>query len=351
MEVRQINQATSISLDFVRGIAAQLVLIGHLWSFLELNVSIFPIPLVQNFGVLVFFIMSGFLITQVTLIKGYDYGFKNFFIDRFSRIFYTFIPALIFVLMVDFIGKQFYEYPLSYKFSVKSFFGNLFMLQAYPFFNYLGIESFGTARPFWTVAVEWWTYIFFGVIFFYNSIRNKFSKYTLILFSGILIIYYFAMRGSGLSFYWFLGLILSLLYNSNIKFKIDKRYFIPILLLIAIALIIRTYFSPNMYDMGIAIAFATILFLFFDPPKNIIRILNLNLVNKTSRTLANFSYSLYLIHYSLIVWLLEIFDFKKDLFSFAIIFCICNFMSYVFYLLFEKNNFKLRKYLKLKFSK
>lgn len=178
--IKPINQETSISLDFIRGIAAQLVLIGHLWSFLELNVSIIPLPLIQNFGVLVFFIISGFLITQVTLIKGLDYGFKNFFIDRFSRIYYTYLPALFFILLLDFVGKQFYEYPYFYNFSIRNFLGNLLMLQSYPFIGSIGIESFGTARPFWTVAIEWWTYIFFGVLFFYNSFKNRFSKYGLI---------------------------------------------------------------------------------------------------------------------------------------------------------------------------
>jgi hypothetical protein len=38
------------------------------------------------------------------------------------------------------------------------------MLQDFPG---LPITSFGSARPFWMLAIEWWIYLFVGAVFFF----------------------------------------------------------------------------------------------------------------------------------------------------------------------------------------
>jgi peptidoglycan/LPS O-acetylase OafA/YrhL len=60
-------------------------------------------PFIQNIGVLIFFVMSGFLITATLLHNSAkpDYGFARYFIDRFARIYSGLLPALVFVIVTD----------------------------------------------------------------------------------------------------------------------------------------------------------------------------------------------------------------------------------------------------------
>jgi peptidoglycan/LPS O-acetylase OafA/YrhL len=55
--------------------------------------------------VLIFFAMSGFLITATLLHNSAkpDYGFARYFIDRFAYIYSGLLPALVFVIVTDWI--------------------------------------------------------------------------------------------------------------------------------------------------------------------------------------------------------------------------------------------------------
>src|SRR5687768_1318327 len=104
----EINKNSSYAIDAVRGVSAQLVLIGHSLSFFGFYVAYPKLPVIQNLGVVIFFILSGFLIISTILRKGDDYNFKDYFIDRFARIYVAYIPALVFVLLMDriFLGTN-----------------------------------------------------------------------------------------------------------------------------------------------------------------------------------------------------------------------------------------------------
>jgi peptidoglycan/LPS O-acetylase OafA/YrhL len=93
---------TSVTLDLLRAVAAQMVCVGHAINFF---IGGWPsdLPYMQNVGVLLFFILSGFLITH-TLVKRSerpDYRFTQFLIDRFARIYSGLIPALVLIIVVD----------------------------------------------------------------------------------------------------------------------------------------------------------------------------------------------------------------------------------------------------------
>ena len=67
----KLSENSSLGLDVIRIIAIQMVVIGHGIRF----TGVFPFfhfpnfPWIQNIGVVVFFLLSGFLITHVTLKK------------------------------------------------------------------------------------------------------------------------------------------------------------------------------------------------------------------------------------------------------------------------------------------
>lgn len=339
--VKKIEKESSMLLDFIRGGSAQMVVIGHLLGFYHIQQK-YNLPIIQNFGVLVFFVLSGFLISQTTFIKGQEYGFKKYLTDRFSRIFYSFIPALILVLLMDLLIMNYGIYNPKFNNSPQNFIGNIFMLQGYPFIKKLGIETFGSGRPFWTVSVEWWLYIFFGFIYYFYNKRNiKYIYLPLFLISVPLVFMYINYRGDGLSIVWLLGFVLAVIYN-NINFILSKTVFLLLILAGIVGIALRTIYIRNMYDIGIAIFFLIIIFSILYIPNRIKSIINKPRISRFCKFLASYSYSLYLIHYTLIELYLSFFRDKK-LIHFFIIYILCNIISYTFYLFFEKNNHWLKQ--------
>lgn len=170
----KINSIQSLTLDIIRVFAAQIVLFGYAISFFCINSTM---PYIQNMGVVIFFILSGLIISYILIHKSKEgYSFKEFFIERFARIYSGLIPSLIFIAIIDGI-IQLYN-PDYYKYSdydIKTFFANIFMLQDYYVGHYFEqlvpdsfkITSFGSGRPLWTLAIEWWIYMFMGLIYFF----------------------------------------------------------------------------------------------------------------------------------------------------------------------------------------
>src|SRR5882724_6900197 len=118
---------TSTALDIMRAIAAQMVCVGHGLSFFHISRPA-GMPLIQNIGVLLFFIMSGFLINATLTQKSVnpDYSFGSYFIDRFARIYSGLIPALIFVIIIDGITIWLMSEPTIWPyFNLKTLLANL----------------------------------------------------------------------------------------------------------------------------------------------------------------------------------------------------------------------------------
>src|SRR5258708_11329759 len=89
-----IPASVSHSLNMARGLSAQLVLFGHAISFLGLFPALQPpsLPYMQNVGVVVFFFISGVVISHAIETKTAD--FSQFIVDRSTRILNALIPAL-----------------------------------------------------------------------------------------------------------------------------------------------------------------------------------------------------------------------------------------------------------------
>jgi len=134
LSLRPDQNDCSLVLDLARFVAAQAVCFGHAISIFGVYPGIQPpnVPYMQNIAVLVFFVLSGFVIAH-TLIANSErvgYGISEYLIERFARIYSAYLPALIFISLVDYSLFHLGIYEYYQHLSLKAFVGNLFMLQS-----------------------------------------------------------------------------------------------------------------------------------------------------------------------------------------------------------------------------
>lgn len=306
----RLTEGNSVFLDLLRGVSAQVVVIGHALFFygftgLDTDPNVF---VVQSYAVLVFFILSGFLITYSTVSKlrrGAAYGFRHFFVDRFSRIYTGFVPALLFVLVIDCISRSLYPdaYPYAAGFNLKTFVGNLLMLQDIPGANYLfggRMTSFGSGRPFWSLAIEWWIYMFFGWALLRLFPRRGNRWVNLLVFIPLLIVPSFNLwggAGNGLMMTWLLGALAYLVIAGGHLNNLNRWHIWLLSAWLTALGVIRFLKTGEEYDPILTfISTAVILLLVksfasFKWSKSMVWLIRKN---------AAFSFTLYLVHYAVL---------------------------------------------------
>jgi peptidoglycan/LPS O-acetylase OafA/YrhL len=223
----QLNSAQRVFLDLLRGGGAVIVLLGHSAHYFWQG-SALATGTAQALGVFIFFLISGFLISLSVFQKFPDrhYGFSDYFIDRFCRIYCVFVPALIFVAVVDgmVLNEPGYEWQRDY--NPQTWLANLFMLQDFPVFQTLRrlgfhdnawfVSSFGSARPFWTISIEWWIYMLFGWVML-RWLRDGYKFGALGILALVLVAIeplYYLVGGFDqcLGLLWLIGMAASILY-------------------------------------------------------------------------------------------------------------------------------------------
>jgi peptidoglycan/LPS O-acetylase OafA/YrhL len=310
MKPYTLTQGSSVVLDLIRGVSAQLVVVGHGISYFGIASFLHEpnTPWMQNVAVLVFFLLSGFLITYSTVRKvasGGNYAFKHYFADRFSRIYTAFIPAIVVVFLIDLLSIYCNSstYRFSNDFDLTTFVGNLLMLQDYPLFSFIfdkSLSSFGSARPFWTLAIEWWIYLCFGYVLLVFLKKNKITPSNLALLSFLSIVPLFNLvngRGNGLTMFWLMGSLIYLISTEDLLRKVNPRIKVLLALMFSFLAGVRTFMVMEAYDPLFAFLLAVALWL-------VISIFQEKTFSKTAVTWiqfnASYSYTLYLVHYSVL---------------------------------------------------
>lgn len=344
-----ISARFSVVLNLVRFLCSQGVVLGHLFIFFGIKNRFFEA--LPSYCVLMFFILSGFLISHSLIqhvARNENYTLSSYVRDRFFRIYPPFLAALVLVFILDLVGFHFTSQYYSLKIYIGNFFINAAQLQEYPLATYINehymieffrFHYFGTDLPLWTISIEWWLYIFFGFLFFL-VIRKKplniWNGLILLLLSVTPVYYLFvgARMEKGLTLYWFLGVLISL--QSTSRSAAKNWMFHTNCLLLAIAM---TGFLHFGYTSS-ALLFFLSLYLLARTSATPIRISDF--VRKLTEKLAGYSYSLYLIHYSIIYFIITVFDFEKGIVNFVAVFLIVNVIAFMFAEIFEKNSKKLK---------
>jgi peptidoglycan/LPS O-acetylase OafA/YrhL len=308
--LRTSDNDTSICLDFLRAIAAQMVCIGHGIVFFVPQMRATHLPIMQTVGVLLFFILSGFLISATLLERSRDpnYGFLQYFVERFARIYSGLVPALLFVAMVDTIASQFVNLQMpSTSYGWRTFVANLMMLEGYRgAFANLDIMQwpmFGTAAPLWTLVIEWHIYLFVGAVFFMGA-RPKTIPFLIpvAVLSGQVPGHYLfgAMQPDGLGTSLFL-VWLGGAYLLLIARKVRPPYWIAVAIsgsaLIAYLAVVRagTEYRLSTYPLLLLFVFGVV------TASQQTRIITSPRIVTAIRFLAGYSFTLYLVHHT-VMW-------------------------------------------------
>lgn len=156
----------SVYLDFVRILAAGLVLQSHT-NLRTLSLAVPPGSQYGHTAVIVFFVLSGYVISFTTDVK--ERHARQYIVNRIARIASVAIPALLLSPVLDAMGQ--WLAPQVYAGQTTHGHVWLRVLASVGLMNEvwgLSIQPFSNA-PFWSISYEGWYYILFGLFTFYGG--------------------------------------------------------------------------------------------------------------------------------------------------------------------------------------
>jgi len=300
--------------------------------------------------VLVFFVMSGFLVggTSIKKILNNNVNTQSYFIDRSVRILLPLLASSVMVIIINLITKI--QIPF------KEIIGSIFSLQGI-------ITNVSHNQPLWSLTYEVWFYILIGCIMVISKSKGKGLLFPLFILA--ICIFIFMKLNPLYLLILLIGTIAFLLPRENIRFIRIKILALAILLGFSFILLQSTSESKSLtitffsfIDREIAtillalIASLLINYLVVARPKTKIGIK----IEKFSSRLSAFSYTLYLTHYPLIS-LLDNWGFTKntkiELLSisyYLLAVLISLIVAYLIYLISEKQTNLVKNLIKERFG-
>jgi len=339
-----------ITLDLMRGFAALAVLFAHLRgdTFVEfgalpasqhgvLAALFFAATRLGHEAVLVFFVLSGFLVGGQVLARLRDGRFKlyDYALDRTTRIFIPLIPAC---LLTGAIETFLFRQPPPFGQLIANMVG----------LNELVTDSLAINAVLWSLTYEIWFYILAGVLA--HAISTRLNAMTALILAACCLVFsilqtrylVFWMLGAFTSAYLdirfkgllaLIGLCLGLIGSGFYELAADSRSINAI-----------AYIPPIVADYMMCIG--VLLALPFLTKKTVNQ--SLSRIRPLAAALAGFSYTLYLTHRPTDAALGFLFDKAESLsvHSFAVYVCrilICLAVAIGFYFVFERNTAAVRR--------
>ncbi|SCY45802.1 acyltransferase family protein [Desulfoluna spongiiphila] len=302
----ELSHGKSDFFNFLRWISALVVVIGHCCMFKRLLhpdnqegiSSIYTyIASHAHSAVMIFFVLSGYLVAYSVSVKKAtkSYNIKDYFLDRWSRIYSVLLIAILFTLLLDFIGAKYSpdylnpEYVPQDRWGIRLF-ANLICLQ--------GIQGFriqmGTNPALWSIGYEFVYYILFGLISFRHDIFKN-NKQFFLCVSGILLAVGFKM--TSYYFIWLIG-VFAFYISKKINIKIsylNLTLFLAGFLILNHFVVYKNVFQLNEFWRDFTLATYLGAILIFD-----IESIGKRYICKFNRFMAEFSYSLYAFHLPII---------------------------------------------------
>jgi peptidoglycan/LPS O-acetylase OafA/YrhL len=322
-----LSVSASAHLDVIRSVAAWAVMWGHLRAFffadydqLALRTSsLKTLYFVTGFGhqaVMVFFVLSGFLISS-SILKSLGSGtwsWRGYAVSRATRLYVVLIPGLLFGLLWDVLGKSIFastglytrplesfgELVVQSELTARNFFGTLFFVQT------IVCNAIGSNGPLWSIANEFWYYVLFplGLLASYSWLKRSFAAAALLTVAALGISLILGPEKMIGFLIWLAGFAVVLVCSRLKLLSADAR---AAYLLFSLAALMASLtaarlgkLAPQGADLAVGLAFAAFLYgvLQLD-----FKVLADGIYLRGAHLFAGFSYSLYVLHFPLLLFL------------------------------------------------
>jgi peptidoglycan/LPS O-acetylase OafA/YrhL len=157
-------------LDGLRGVAILSVFAFHFYGGPDSPLAEFGLVKYGKLGVMLFFVISGFVISQTLHVSGSP---KNFAIKRFARLF----PAMLLCSTLTFAFS--FVSPRTYSSTINNFLPSLTFIDPYVFNTIFRVDSFEWMDPsYWSLFTEMRFYAIAAILYFVD--RPAFFRNVLI---------------------------------------------------------------------------------------------------------------------------------------------------------------------------
>lgn len=336
-------------LDLVRGLAAQAVLLGHavILAFPAL-IGQAKFFYVQSWAVVVFLALSGYLIAGSVKrrLEAGTFTLSGYLKDRVARIFVPLVPLIPIVLLGDrlFLGNP----PKSPYIShvddgLGAILSNLLMLQDNWVIQVIdrisGIElsrrSLGSAAPWWTVALEWWIYLAFGCLLAVILAKSKYRVAALAIgLFALATAVGTTLSGSMLISAWIVGAVIAWWAP-----RFSPRAWTTIAVVATCATIGFLMLEPGSVYRFPAVAGTSIAIL------AAFRASSWDALKRAAtpiKFVAGYSYSLYLIHFSVLIWTAAVLPAFRGVWFVLATFALANIIAVLCWAAFERKYLVVR---------
>lgn len=363
------SETASINLDIIRVVAIENVVVAHGMAMMRLIPPITP----GVFGSISFpliFLLSGIFTSYSLLIKKKqeNYTFSKYFVNRISRIYPSFLlslaPLFIFDLFFVLSGHNLIT------FDIITLIFNIFFINDSVF----NIPNFGSSYNLWTLPNFFWSYLFLGwFILGKKNLKNKYKYFGVLgTFAFMVIAVYLGpwykvnrIGDTGLFFIWVAGVFITLILNRynqilqkkkqvnpnwNGQIKINKIFLYLSVVIFSIGSIGCLFiFGLTPYDIEyLVILVISIFFLLIYSQYAQKRYKERS--KKVIRYMASYTFTLYIVHFSLFNFLTIFLEDFNSILLFFIGFFLSNFLSILIAYATEKRADKINYYLLKKFN-
>jgi peptidoglycan/LPS O-acetylase OafA/YrhL len=315
------SEAEKSFLFTLRWLSSAIVMFGHTYSIIfhpyvdargvgSIGGFLEYVAQFRHGAVVIFFVMSGYLVGGGVLDAAERFDFKRFFINRFSRIYIVLAPAILLTVALDLTAyllapdnKIYTNADLTGTLGIG---GSIF--ERYDFqrvaATLLSLESvigepMGSNRALWSLGIEWFFYFLFPIALFALARIRAFGSYSAII-AALLVAFALVLAGRrGLAVYWIVWTAGA--FCSQIRLSGPISRYLP-----WIGGGVGLFFflgHPAMHlkidDLFIGLGVAL---LFVNP-----KVLNWRLHRSMDKALADFSYSLYVVHMPVLVFMVFLF--------------------------------------------
>ncbi len=367
MSNKSIEVVKNSALDLIRGFAALAVLGGHLRALLFIDygnlvgTSLFvkAFYYFTGFGhqaVVVFFVLSGYLVGGSVLNCKETSFWSRYLVQRLSRLWTVLLPCLILTFIINRVGAETggaayltgllnppinTAPPSPVELGVTVFGANLLFLHT------IFVPVFGDNRPLWSLANEFWYYVLFPLLFW--GVRARHTRYLarralcLVLALGIAWAMPAGMRSGFVV--WCMGVAIYVLVR---RYPLSPTWVWGGFgaTLAGCALVFHRSRMAEVSDLWLGLAFAPLLF-FMSRCR-----LPSAWLAKAAERMSDFSYTLYVSHFSVMAFVWYTFLGAKRvqptvqaLAIYAGLFGLFLLYAYGLYWLFERNTPSVRKWM------